>query len=537
MKPAKVRLPNPSWPDFPSTSSAQAKAEGGTEILTIGHHVARWLEDHVVEPSGPNIGKPLRLMPWQRQLLLELFEVVPADTPQGWTLRHRWAFIGVPKKNGKSSLIASLALWFLVADPLDVAPVVVCAAASEGQADLVFGSARQSATLSPSLSSAIAPYDRGLEVLGKPGAKMRRVAAVAGANDGLNCSVVVLDELHEWLPPKGPKVWNVLTNATGARDAPMVLQITTAGADDESVGRAQYDHATKVLRGEIEDPTYYACIFEAPEDADWQDEEVWKAANPSLGRTVRIEYLRDQARRKPENVFRRYHLNQWVPAISSWDVAEQWNGLAGDPREDPGAPCFVGLDLSHRTDTTAVVWVQRLEGRIHVHWRIWSNPWPVGDPRHAQWRVDLGEVEALCRDLYRRFPVPALQDDEGRWREGPAFLYDPAYFSRSAEALELEGLHMIEVPQTDSRMVPATLALIEEVETGNVVHDGSQITARQMAGVVLKERERGPRIARPRGARAPIDFVVALAMALLGERQRPSNVDSLSVEERLQVFL
>ena len=176
-----------------------------------GARVCRFIEQYCCFTNGEWIGRPFRLQPWQRRIIYELFEVGDDDVR-----RYRWALVGVPKKNGKTELAAALALYFLLGDD-EPSPLVVCAAASDEQADLVYGAAKTMVTMSPTLSQICTPFDKEILVPSKPGAKLQRVAAVAGTNDGKNIHAVICDELHEWQGDKGEKVWNVLTNGTGAR--------------------------------------------------------------------------------------------------------------------------------------------------------------------------------------------------------------------------------------------------------------------------------------------------------------------------------
>lgn len=221
------------------------KSRGGNRrnARTKGYDVIRWIHTHCVYTNGEWIGKPARLLPWEMLWILELFEVDDDDAR-----RYRWALLGIPKKNGKTELCAWLALYFLIGDG-EPSPLVVCAAASDDQADLVYGAAKTCAEMSPTLSEICDCYDKEILVPSIPGAKLIRVAAAAGTNDGKNIHVVICDELHEWSGEKGRRVWTVLTNGTGSRRQPMVLQITTAGYDEETVCYEQYEYGKRVKDG------------------------------------------------------------------------------------------------------------------------------------------------------------------------------------------------------------------------------------------------------------------------------------------------
>lgn len=489
---------------------------------TKGFRVIRWIEKHCVFTNGEWIGKPFVLLPWQKQLILELFQ------QDGEQRRYRWALVGVPKKNGKTELAAALALYFLIGDE-EPAPLVVCAAASDEQADLVFGAAKTMAELSPTLRQVTERWEREILVPSVPGAKLKRVAAASGTNDGQNIHVVICDELHEWQGTKGEAVWNVLTNGTGARRQPMVLQITTAGYDLEGTicGR-QYGYAKRVADGEVDDPRYYFRWHQAPEDCDWRDEASWVAANPSYGVTVRREFFIDQLK-KTESTFRRYFLNQWVASEETWLPFGVWDACA-DARVtlDEALPVAVSIDYAVRHDATAVAVAQKQGDQTVVAARIWENPYRPDDPRHDEWHMDLATLAQYLRELRERFPTPAaLLPDSDTPAAGPLFLADPYQLRHLIESLQGEGLNVLHVPQTPTRMVPVAQTLHELVLDGKLVHDGDPALARHVANAVMRQTDRGEMLAKPKGAPTKkIDGAVAAAIAVHFVQLPPPETDS-----------
>lgn len=482
---------------------------------TQGHRVIRFIEGHCVHPDGEWIGKPLRLEGWQKRLLLALFEVGDDELR-----RYRWALIGEPKKTGKTTLAAALALYFLIADD-EPSPLVVCAAASDEQADLVFGAAKTMCRLSPTLSQLTEPYDREILVPSRPGARLRRVSAVAGTNDGLNIHAAILDELHEWQGTKGENVWNVLTNGTGARRQPMVLQITTAGYDLETVCGRQYEYGKRVRSGEVDDPRYFFHWDEAPTGCDHRDPAMWRTANPNLGITVHEPFFHDQLTKKTESVFRRYFLNQWVAAAELWLPFGAWDACRATELDlDPSRPTWVAVDVALRNDSTAVTAAQRDGERTIVRSRIWENPYPDGHALRESWEHNIFEVERYLVELRERFPVATCEID-GELRPGPEFSYDPAYFHRSAAVLAGDGLAMVEFPQSDQRMIPASQTLYQLVVEGKLAHDGDPALARHVAAAVADQKPRGWRLTKPKGSRRKIDAAIATAIAAFRAQAEP----------------
>ena len=453
---------------------------------TRGFHVIRWIETHCIHTQGQWIGQPFRLMDWQKQILLDLFELEPDGRR-----RYRWALVGIPKKNGKTELAAALAAYFLIADG-EPSPLVVCAAASEDQADLVFGAVRTMCELSPTLSAITERYEREILVPSIPGARLRRLSAVAGANDGMNCSAVFLDELHEFGEGKGRAVWNVLTNSTGARRQPMVFETTTAGFDPDTVCFEQYQHLRAIESGEIEDRRYFGRWVEAPAGADYKDPATWKAANPSYGVTVHEEFFEDQLSKKSENTFRRYFLNQWTESEETWIAPAEWDACVGDVTTDRDAG-YIGVDIGQIHDTSAVVTVAFVDGVLHViDVKIWE-PQP-GKP------IAISEVEAYV----------FAQAEKLRIRE---IVYDPWRFTRSSEAILERGLQAVEIKY--SQMGEASTTLYDLVREGKLVHAGDlQLRAHVLAAVGV-ETGSGYKIEKRKSGKKPVDGAVALAMATL----------------------
>lgn len=499
-----------------------------------------WIERHCVFTNDRWIGRPFRLLPWQKMVILALFTV----GPDGLRL-VRWALIGIAKKNGKTELAAALALFFafgpsspekgsdgqFVPEP---AALVVVAAGSDEQADLVFGAAKRMAELSPTLRRVTERFDGEILCPSLPGSKIKRVAAAAKSGsstlDGPNIYVVICDELHCWEGPRASMVWDTLTNGGVTRLQPLVLQITTAGHDKDSVCGRQYDYGRAVAAGEVDDPHYLFWWVEAPEGSDHTDPEIIEASNPSFGRIMHLPFYTDQLSKKTEAVFRRFFLNGWTEASETWLESGVWDALAVPGMElDPAAPLFGSTDAATKRDSTAHVrgqwhecrpecagWSERdaeeaaaaggdlVRRKLRLAATIWERPI---DPRTRRpvdgWRLPVTEVENQLRDWWRVWG-PELR----------AWGFDPAYFHRSADQLETEGLPMEEFPQSDGRMVPACQQLYQLIVDGLIEHDGNPTFARHMASAVAVAARGGNggwRLAKGK-SRRKMDAAIAAAM-------------------------
>lgn len=523
---------------------------------TQGPRVIRFIEQNCVHPDGELIGQPLIMHPWWKQRVYEMFELKPqvcpvcgeitSFTPRGENdgyrcavctqileslppdeRRYAEAVIGIAKKNGKTSVLAALGLYFLIADD-DPSALVVSAAASEEQgANLLYGSAKIMCELSPTLAKLTVPFDKEITVPSLPRARMRNVASKAGTQDGQNIKALLMDELHEWLGARGRNLFTVLSGGVGARFNAMRIAITTAGYDQESLCYEKYDYGKKVNAGEIDDPGFYFYWLEPPQDADYRDPKVWAFTNPLLGVSVREKYIEDRVKREPESVVRRYNTNQWVATEEIWIPTGVWDKGLSDLDLDPSLPLYVGIDIAKNIDSSALALAQRHvvpaesdeedededDVRYVVRATIWANPYPEHHELHDSWRMNNNLVMDLCRDLFARFPVPASEID-GTVMPGPMFAYDPWRFRPEAEALTGEGLAMVEFPQNDSRMIPASQDFYEAIMKGEIAHDGDQGLKRHVHAVTADQKPRGWRMTKPVGSKRKIDAAIATAIAV-----------------------
>lgn len=530
--PKPEQPPRPTWRDYLTTRKPDGK--------TRGHVAIRWIEANCVHTNDRWLGKPFRLLAWQKWVILALF-TVGADGIRV----VRWALIGIAKKNGKTELAAALALFFAFGpsgkdgEP-EPAALVVVAAGSDDQADMVFGAAKTMAEQSPTLRQVLEAYEKEILCPSLPGSKVLRVAAAAKSTsstlDGKNIYVVICDELHCWEGAQARVVWDTLTNGTVTRLQPLVLQITTAGFDPESICGEQYAYGKAVATGEVDDPAFLFWWVEPPADADHTDPAVIEAANPSFGHIMQLPFYLDQLTKKTVAVFKRYFLNMWTESAETWLPEGAWEaGDVGRFEFDTVAPMWTGTDSATKHDSAAHVRAQWhdcgpgcaafVEGgptrKLRLSARVWERPW---DPRTRRpvegWKLPIAEIENEMRSYHRDYSLAACG-------------YDPALFERSAQQLEAEGLPMEEVPQSDARMVPAAQLLYQLIVDGQVEHDGNDVFTRHMRNAVAVQARGGDGGWRLKkgAAKRKMDAAIAAAIAALLAAQ-PVEDSSSVYEER-----
>lgn len=302
-------------------------------------------------------GKPFVLEEWQkRDIIRPLF---------GWkrangTRLYRRAIIFLPRKNGKTELAAGIALLLMFFDGLFGAEVYALAS-TESQARIVFDKASAMVGMNAELMKVAEPFKDKI-YCAQTQSKFEPLDGKARGKHGLNASGIVADELHEW---RNGDLYTFIHQSEASREQPVEVLISTAGVRGSNFGWEIWEEAMKIRDRKVEDPETLVVIYAAGPDEDWTAEETWRKANPNLGVSVSLDYLRSECRAamgnpRRENDFRRYHLNQWVGQASRWLQMHKWDACAVSNWKDEdslvGRPCFGGLDLSSNNDFTALAW-------------------------------------------------------------------------------------------------------------------------------------------------------------------------------------
>lgn len=341
----KLQDYQPSHFMLPTSHYDKAKADRAVRFIEQLRHT-----------KGIWAGKRFWLLPWQEQMIRDLFGIVQADGMR----QFRMAYIEIPKKNGKSELAAAIALYLLFGDG-EPSAEVYGAAADRQQASIVYEVATKMIQMCPALLKRCKLLPSTKRVVNYANAGFYQVlSAEVGTKHGLNVSGLIFDELHA---QPNRKLWDVLTNGSGdARAQPLFVVITTAGTDRNSICFEQHQLASDILKGRKYDPTFYPVLYGLPDGADWQEERNWYLANPSLDVTIPVSRIREayqKALRNPaeENAFKQLRLNQWVSSLTGWipDLVFDKGNKPIDLEALQGRDCYGGLDLSSTSDITAFV--------------------------------------------------------------------------------------------------------------------------------------------------------------------------------------
>jgi len=305
--------------------------------------------------KGELAGERFELAEWQRERIIR--PLFGWKRPDG-TRRYRVVYVEVPKKNGKSLLAAGLCLLFMAADG-EPGAEVYCVASDREQAGIVFDVSKQQVEDNPRLSSRMEVYTKRIVY---PDARsfLHVLSGIPRGKHGFNPHAIVFDEFHEqtsW------ELYETLTKGRAARRQPVIVMITTAGFDRETPCFEMHEKARGVLGGTLEADDFLPVIFGADEADDWKAEPTWTKANPGLGSSVKLDYLREECAAAAgsivrQNSFRRLHLNQWTSQETRWLDMDLWATNAGPVASDlAGRSCYAGLDLSSTSDFSALALV------------------------------------------------------------------------------------------------------------------------------------------------------------------------------------
>ncbi len=333
--------------------------------------------------KGQFAGQPFVLLPWQRQVIRDVYGTIN----ERGLRQYKYAVLFVPKKNGKSEMVAGAGLYHTFADGERNGEVYGCAA-DRSQASIVFDVAVDMIDQIPALKKRTRLQLSTHKLTDKVSGTFYKVlSAEAFTKHGINLSACIFDELHA---QPNRALWDVMTKGAGdARRQPLWWIISTAGDDPDrvSVGWEVYERAKKILAaragGNPEDDiaTWYPVIYEYLGE-DIYNLENWAAANPSLGQTFTIDSLQEaamEAKQNPadERLFRWLRLNQWTTTkLTTWLPVDLFDATVGTWSRDEqlGKDCYLGLDLSTTTDLSALALIFPPQGQ-QLDWRVMWFCW------------------------------------------------------------------------------------------------------------------------------------------------------------------
>jgi phage terminase large subunit-like protein len=461
----------------------------------------------------------------------------------------RRAILSIARKNGKTALIAALALAHLVGPEAVKNGEIYSAANDREQAAQVFKVARQMVEADPELKALlkVIPSTKSI-VCYSNGSFYRAISAEAGTKHGFNPTVVIFDELAQ---AKNRDLYDVLDTSFGARAEPLFITISTQSNDPEHILSKLIDDG---LGGA--DPTIVCHLYAADEDCDLADERQWRKANPALGDFRDYNDLASaikKAIRMPaeEPKVRNLFLNQRVAPTASLISRAEWMacGKTAETRFTDGEPVYLALDLSSTVDLTALV-MGSADDPTRVRPYFWKpadllkdhsvRDFGSGSNRYSEWvasgallttpgrSIDPQTIALHIAELCNRYKVLGLAYD--RWRMRDLLReFDRAGLQAYPDGEKGDGLRLIPWGQGFRDMAPAIDALELAVIDRKLVHPSSPVLNWCMANAVATMDPAGNRKIDKEASRFRIDGAVALAM-LMGLKSREREAVPLQIE-------
>jgi phage terminase large subunit-like protein len=481
--------------------------------------------------EGEFAGRPFILEPWQQFIVGSLFGWKGAD---GYR-RFRTAYCEIGKGNGKSPIAAGIGVYGLVADR-EAGSEVYSAATTRDQAKICWSDARRMIATSPRLRERIVETVNNL-AYGQ--SFFRPVSADASTLDGYRPHVVIVDEVHEH--PSAAVIDKLRAGFKGRRQ-PLLIEITNSGFDKHSICWQHHEYSAKVLEGTINNDNWFAFVCGLDEGDDWRDEAVWPKANPNLGVSVTLKYLREQTAEAVEmpakqSIVRRLNFCQWTEGATRAIDVDQWN-LGGPPpgtrpeilkaeidkvaEELRGRECRGGLDLARVGDLSAFILV--------------FPPKDDDEPWRALCRFWVPEDDILIRSRRDRVPYDVWRDQgfltatEGNVTDFKfieaeiiklagqydirEIAFDRTFAGEIVQNLMAEGLNMVEIGQGFLSMAAPTGEVLRLVKAGQLWHGGHPILRWNASNLSVKQDPAGNLKPDKERSSEKIDGIVALCNAL-----------------------
>ena len=389
------------------------------------------------------------------------------------------------RKNGKSTLLAGLALYMLTSDGEGGAEVY-STATKYAQARLLFDEAHNMIKQSPALSKHF--RKRKSDLYYEPAmSKFQPLARNSDTLDGLNASFVIMDELHG---VKDRNLYEVMRQSMAARRQPLLIMITTAGTVRECIFDEMYQYAAGVADGAITDPHFLPVMYELDDRSEWTDPAAWIKANPALGAVKKTDDLTQKVERAKQNrselsgvLCKEFNVRETVK--TAWLAFDDINNESTfDLEAFRGAYCIGGVDLSITTDLTcaSLLFMRRGDDKKYITQMYWL---PAD---RLQERVQQDKIpydKWFDRGLLRLCDGNAISySDVTQWfcetvRKYdlfPAWVYYDSYSARYfVEEMQMQGFNMVRCIQGAKTLSLPMQMLGADLQAHKVIYNNNPV--------------------------------------------------------------
>lgn len=493
----------------------------------------KFVELYCKVPEGALVGQNMFLAGFQEDFFYAIY-----DNPHG----TRRAYLSIARKNSKTATIAAIVLVHLVGPEAKQNSSIQSGARSREQASQVYNYASKMVMLSEELQSIVRTVPSSKKLIGVPrNTEYRAMSAEAKTTMGGSPVLAILDEVGQIRGPQDDFV-DAVTTGQGAHETPLLIAISTMAASDGDMFSIWLDDALS-----SKDPKIVSHVYSAPKECELNDKQGWSAANPALGLFRSLADLEEQAKqaiRMPssEPTFRNLCLNQRCEMMAPFISKGVWilNSETPDDTVFYEEPVYVGLDLSAKTDLTAMVMIAFRE-KWHVKAYFWTPEKGLRDrAKRDRAPYDIWEKEGLIRaipgasvdyEAVAREMRDILQDCDVK-----AIAFDRWRFDLLKKELDEIGADWPLLPfgQGFKDMAPAIDKLEELFLNEQIAHGNHKVLEMCMANARIERDAAGNRKMNKAKATGRIDGAVALAMAVgvmraEVEEEAPPEIHSLDI--------
>lgn len=441
-----------------------------------------FIERFCKHSKGEWAGQSISLELFQKAYIQALYGFIDRDTG---CRQYRESFFLVGRKNGKSTLLAGLALYMLTSDGEGGAEVY-STATKYAQARLLFDEAHNMIKQSPALARHF--RKRKSDLYYEPAmSKFQPLARNSDTLDGLNASFVIMDELHG---VKDRNLYEVMRQSQSARRQPLMIMITTAGTVRECIFDDMYTYAANVADGVIADLHFLPILYELDDRSEWTDPAAWIKANPALGAIKKPDDLTAKVERAKQNrnelsgvLCKEFNVRETVKtAWLSFDDIN--NEQTFDLEQFRGAYCIGGVDLSITTDLTcaSLLFMKRGDDRKYIVQMYWL---PAD---RLQERVQQDKIpydKWFDRGLLRLCAGNSINySDVTQWFVEtvkqydlfPAWVYYDSYSARYfVEEMQMQGFNMVRCIQGAKTLSLPMQMLGADLQAHKVIYNNSPV--------------------------------------------------------------
>jgi phage terminase large subunit-like protein len=441
-----------------------------------------FIERFCKHSKGEWAGQNIRLELFQKAFIQALFGFMDKETG---LRQYRESFFLVGRKNGKSTLLAGLALYMLTSDGEGGAEVY-STATKYAQARLLFDEAHNMIKQSPDLSKHF--KKRKTDLYYAPSmSKFQPLARNSDTLDGLNCSFCVMDELHG---VRDRNLYEVMRQSQAARRQPLLVMITTAGTVRECIFDDMYSHAAQVADGVIKDPRFLPILYELDDRAEWTDPKAWVKANPALCSIKKLDDLTAKVERAKQNrnelsgvLCKEFNVRETVKTawLSFDDINNEETFTLDNFR---GAYCIGGVDLSITTDLTcaSLLFMKRGDDTKYIT-QMYFLPADRLQERVQQDKIpydkwfERGLLRLCAGNSINYSDVTAwFAETVKKYELFPAWVYYDSYSARYfVEEMALQGFNMVRCIQGAKTLSLPMQMLGADLQARKVVYQNNPI--------------------------------------------------------------